>query len=267
MFPKEDPAQLSFFPELPQSSTIPSIATVPEFDRALSNLIKMSDLGAFIQLNIQGLEKGYSLNLTELPIPADFLNLPPDYSPLSVHLFPPQLRNRIKKLTYEVKAFFNPHNSFHTSFGYFLFRSHFKDWKDFLERQRDAIHSFLSTEMKKGRYGHYFLDHFQQGYEHFRALAEITAPWEFRERILLKEVEAQRKRLNETHQTLHTLKATEIDYPFQSLVLKTNHIPMVLHQYLQQVQIHSVFKTIHLEYLSNIEINSIDDIRRLTEGI
>ena len=51
-----DPRQLSLFGELPQSSN-PSIATFPEFDQALNNLIKLSDLEAFIELNIQGFER------------------------------------------------------------------------------------------------------------------------------------------------------------------------------------------------------------------
>jgi hypothetical protein len=38
-----DPRQLSLFGELPRSSN-PSIATFPEFDQALNNLIKLSDL-------------------------------------------------------------------------------------------------------------------------------------------------------------------------------------------------------------------------------
>ena len=45
-----DPRQLSLFGELPNSSN-PSIATFPEFDQALNNLIKLSDLGAFIAVS------------------------------------------------------------------------------------------------------------------------------------------------------------------------------------------------------------------------
>ncbi len=94
----------------------------------------MSDLGAFIQINILGIEKVYSLNLYELKIPQDFLRNDSALAPLTVHLFPQQVRNELKKLTYEVKAFFNRGNSFKTSFGYFLFRSHFPQWKAFLKK-------------------------------------------------------------------------------------------------------------------------------------
>ena len=126
-----DPRQLSLFGELPSSSD-PSIATFPEFDHALNNLIKLSDLGAFIEINIQGFEKSYTLNLSESIIPKDFLKIPKNYSPITVQLFSHDLRNELKKLTYEIKAFFTPRNSFKTPFGYFLFRSDFSNWKLFL---------------------------------------------------------------------------------------------------------------------------------------
>ena len=57
-----------------------------EIRRALNNLIKLSDLGAFIELNIQGFEKGYTLNLSEAIIPKDFLKLSDNYSPITVQL-------------------------------------------------------------------------------------------------------------------------------------------------------------------------------------
>ena len=122
-----DPRQLPLFPELSKDTDIASITSLPEFDKALSNLIKISDLGAFIQLNISGLERGYSLNINEMVIPNDFLK---DGSPRSVsyHLFPDKMRNQLKKYAYEVKSFFNSKNSFYTDYGYFLFRSHFTMW-------------------------------------------------------------------------------------------------------------------------------------------
>lgn len=267
MTEREDPRQLSFFPELGGHASIPSISTMPEFDQALGNLIKMSDLGAFIQLNIQGLEKMYSLNVHELNIPPDFLKFPDNYSPISVHLFPPDLRNRLKKMTYDIKAFFNRGNSFSTSFGYFLFRSHFDLWKTFLEKHRQEIIKTLTNTLGKGKYGQHYLHHLQDGYDHFHSLAGITAPWEFRDHLLLKDIDAARKSLLESGITLYNLKPTDIDFPFFALVLKTNHIPLTLHQFLSQIQIHSVFKSIHLEYLSDREINTIEDIRKLTKDL
>lgn len=267
MTEKEDPRQLSFFSELDGHSSMPSISTMPKFDQALGNLIKMSDLGAFIQINILGLEKMYSLNMRELKIPPDFLNFPNNYSPITVHLFPADIRNRLKIITYKIKSFFNHGNSFATSFGYFLFRSHFEPWKKVLANHRQELIDTLTSSLDKGKYGQHYLHHLQEGYDHFHSLADITAPWEFRDHLLLKDIDAVRKLLVETGTTLHTLKPTEIDFPFIALVLKTNHIPTVLYQFLSQVQIHSVFKSIHLEYLSDREINTIEDIQNLTKDL
>jgi len=267
MFDQEDPCQLSFFPELDERTSLPSISTEPEFDQALGNLIKMSDMGAFIQLNIQGLEKGYTINVKELNIPHDFLNISSAYNPLTVHLFPSALRNQLKKLTYDIKSFFNQDNSFRTSFGYFLYRSSFQSWKTFLKNQKSEIDSALSDFLSGGNFGHHFLDHFKQGYNHIFSQIDIIAPWEKREQLYLKDMDAYRKKINESGLTLHTLKATDIDYPFQVMVIKTSHIPTLLNQFLSQVQIHSIFKSIHLEYLSNRQIDTIEDIKKIAEGI
>ena len=267
MSPKRNPSQLSIFPEISGDMASPSIATIPEFDKALGNLIKMSDLGAFIQINIQGVEKGYSLNLKEMKIPPDFMRGTKNPSPLSVHLFPQYIRNEIKKLTYEVKAFFNRGNSFKTSFGYFLFRSHFPQWKDYLKKCQEDLNVYLSETLSKGVYGQYFLDHFQKGYDYLKESADVTAPWEFNEKLLLKDIQEVRNDLTQSQSTLSTLKPTDIHFPDEMMALKTIHIPMVLHQYQSQIHVHSVFKTIHLEYLSDHEINTIEDVRKLTEKL
>lgn len=264
---RDDPGQLPLFPELSTGQSLPSLATLPEFGRALQNLIRMSDLGAFIELNIQGLDKLYTVNLRDLEIPEDFLKDMKGYTPLSVKLFSKDVRNEIHKFTYDIKSFFNAKNSFKTSFGYFLFRTHFDPWKKTLAQIQDDIQSYLSSTMGKGKYGQNFVDFFRQGYEHMEAHADITAPWEFKKRPLLKDIQTTRKSLNENHQTLFTLKPTDIDFPFNVISLKTGRVPLVLHQFQSQVQIHSVFKTIHLEYLADTEIESLEDIRRLTEGM
>ena len=147
-----DPRQLCLFGKLPRSSN-PSIATFPEFARALNDLIKLSDLGAFIELNIQGFEKGYTLNLSEAIIPKDFLKLPDNYSPITVQLFSHDLRNEIKKLTYEIKSFFTQRNSFKTSFGYFLFRSDFSNWKQYLTAKKEHIIEHMNKKFSGGAYG------------------------------------------------------------------------------------------------------------------
>ncbi len=227
----------------------------------------MSDLGAFIEINIQGFEKGYTLNLSESIIPKDFLKIPSNYSPITVQLFSHDLRNELKKLTYEIKAFFSPRNSFKTPFGYFLFRSDFNNWKNFLSLKKDEINEFLNEELSGGTYGKYFLEHFTRGYEFIESLSDITAPWEFRKKLLLKDIQESRKLMRENSTTLSSLKHTELDFPFSLMVFKTMHIPMVLHQYQSQLQIHSRFKTIHLEYLIDRDINTIDDIRKLADSL
>lgn len=267
MSPKRNPSQLSIFPEIAGDQAAPSIATIPQFDKALGNLIKMSDLGAFIEINIQGIEKVYSINIRELDIPADFLKYQKTPPPLSVHLFPQTIRNETKKLTYEVKAFFNRGNSFKTSFGYFLFRSHFPQWKNYLKQCQEDLNTYLSDTLSKGVYGQFFLDHFQQGYDYLQEAADVTAPWEFKDKLLLKDIQEVRNQLAASQATVSSLKTTDLDYPFEIMALKTSHIPMVLHQYQSQIHVHSVFKTIHLEYLSDHEINTIEDVRKLTEKL
>ncbi len=264
---QRDPRQLPLFPELSEHVSIPSITTLPEFDRALNNLIKMSDLGAFLQINVQGLEKLYTINVPELNIPNDFLKSDVQLSPVTIHLFPAEIRNQLKKFTYEIKSFFNPKNSFRTSFGYFLFRPHFSLWKHYLDQVKKSINDYIYSELGHGNYGQYFLAHFREGYDFFRSIADITAPWEFRDKLLLKDIDAKRKTIADKHQTVFTLKPTEVDYPFEILVLKTHHIPLVLHDYIAQVQISAIFKTIHLEYLADKSIESIDDIKELIKDM
>ena len=65
--------QLALLPELDDHPSLPSITTLPEFDRAMDNLIKMSDLGAFISINVHGVKKTFSIHTRELEIPDDFL--------------------------------------------------------------------------------------------------------------------------------------------------------------------------------------------------
>ena len=124
--------QLALFPELADSPELPSISTLPEFDKALHNLIKMSDLGAFISVTVHGLDKSYSVHVRELEIPEDFLldgrgNAVSQQFPL----FPEPLRQQLRKLSYDVKGFFNRENAFRTSFGYFLYRPYFRIWSKF----------------------------------------------------------------------------------------------------------------------------------------
>lgn len=262
-----DPNQMPLFPELSQHADIPSITTLPQFDRALGNLIRMSDLGAFIQLNITGMEKLYTININELNIPDDFIKEEAASTPRTFHLFPAEVRSRLKKFTYDIKSFFNSHNSFRTSFGYFLFRSHFSIWKLYLEESRKNLGDDLFSILGHGNYGKYFLSCFMEGYEYLKSAADITAPWEFQERLYLKDIDARRKEQADSHMTVFSIPATEISYPLELLVSRTLHIPLTPQEYIDQIQVSSIFKTIHLEYLVNKNIESIEDIKNLVAGM
>ena len=51
-----------------------------------------------------------------------------------------------------------------------------------------------------------------------------------------------------------SLKPTEVTYPFDLLIYKTNHIPISLKDFVENIQISSIFKSIHLEYLADKKI-------------
>ncbi len=267
MLEQSDPRQIALFPELSKHATIPSITTLPAFDKALANLIKISDLGAFIELKISGLERSYSINIQELDIPEDFVKNNISTIPFSKHLFPTDYRNKLKKRSYEVKSFFNVHNSFKTSFGFFLFRSHFSMWKLYLEKMNKSIKNDLYTELGQGKYVEYFLDHFLEGYDYLKSIADVVAPWTFMEDIDIKMIESRRNEIQTNRLTMATLKPTEIIHPFEILIYKTNHIPISLKEYVENIYISSIFKSIHLEYLADKKITGIDDIKQLVKNV
>jgi len=262
-----DPRQIALFPELSKNAAIPSITTLPAFDKALSNLIKISNMGAFIELKIGGLERLYTLNIQELDIPPDFIKNDISTIPFSIHLFPTKFRNELKKKSYEVKSFFNTRNSFKTSFGYFLLRSHFTMWKHYLERTNKTIKDSLYSELGHGKYAEYFTAHFMEGYEHLKLVAGVVAPWEFDDDINIKTIQNKRNEFIEKQLTFSSLKNTEISYPFDLLIYKTNHIPISLKDYVENIQISSIFKSIHLEYLADKKITNIDDIKQLVKNV
>jgi len=262
-----DPRQIALFPELSKNASIPSITTLPAFDKALSNLIKISDMGTFIELKIGGLERLYTLNIQELDIPPDFIKKDISTIPFSIHLFPNDFRNELKKKSYEVKSFFNVHNSFRTSFGYFLYRSHFSMWKLYLEKMNKSIKDTLYSELGHGKYVNYFLAHFKDGYDYLKSIAGVIAPWEFDDEINIKKIQFRHSEIYENQLTISSLKPTEVSYPFDLLIYKTNHIPISLKDYVENIQISSIFKSIHLEYLADKKITSIDDIKQLVKNV
>lgn len=264
---QSDPRQIALFPEISKHAAIPSITTLPAFDKALNNLIKISNLGAFIELKIGGLERIYTINIQELEIPQDFIKKDISTIPFSIHLFPSDFRNELKKKSYEVKSFFNTRNSFKTSFGFFLFRSHFSMWKLYLEKMNKEIKEILYNKLARGKYGEYFQDHFKEGYDYIKSIADVTAPWEFAEEIDIKTIRERREQIIEDQISFTSLKPTEIDYPFDLLIYKTNHIPISLKDFVENIQISSIFKSIHLEYLVDKKITDIDDIKELVQNV
>ncbi len=261
MFEASDPRQVTLFPDLATGTTLPSITTQPEFDQALANLVRISDLGAFVQLNISGVEKSYTLNLAEMAIPADFLKtaLPPAQT---IQLFSPATRRQLQKLVYSVKAFFNNDNSLPTEFGPFLLRPFFTDWQDHLAIEREIIQRSVKKILGRRTYSQLVIEGLTQGYNLLQSAAEITAPWEFEKRLTISKLKNLRRRLLSSEEGLD-LNPTAVDYPLWLLVQKTIHLPLTLAEYQQQIQITSFFKTIHITHLVDKDINSIEDIKSL----
>ena len=132
--------QLALFPELIDSPELPSISTLPEFDRALHNLIKMSDLGAFISITVHGLDKSFSVHARELEIPEDFLlDGRGDAASQQIHLFPESLRHQVRRLSYDVKRFFKQRKFFSDTVRLFPFSSLFQDLVKVCQRTGTTI--------------------------------------------------------------------------------------------------------------------------------
>lgn len=264
----ESTGQLSFFPELSQGPSLPSISTLPEFDKSLHNLIMMSDLGAFVTITVHGVEKSYSVHTSELEIPGDFLqddsigSVSPTY-----HLFPEEVRVHLRKTVYDVKSFFTRKNSFKTPFGYFIYRPYFRTWQKFVEERKEQVEKFLHKALKGRTYGQYFLNAFKEGYAFLRNIKDETAPWEFQDKVYLADVREQRKVIDRQGLTLHSLDHTFPDYPLKAITIKTMHFPLDLKTYVNQLGIQFAFRSIHLEYLKDVEIHTIEDVKRLSEKV
>lgn len=260
--------QLALFPELFKTPELPSISTLPEFDRALDNLIKMSDLGAFISVTVHGLEKSYSIHVRELEIPGDFLlDGRDDAASQQIYLFPEPLRQQLRRLSYDVKSFFNRENSFRTPFGYFLYRPYFRIWSKFVKEQEERFNAFLTDTLSGRTYGRHFLASFEKGYRFLESLKDETAPWEFPGRILLADLHQCRRKIKAESLTLHSLDKTTADFPTLAITLKTMHFPADLSAFVKQVKIQFDFKSIHLDFLKDVEIKSVDDVIRLSESV
>ncbi|MFQ6615842.1 MAG: hypothetical protein ACE5HZ_03605 [Fidelibacterota bacterium] len=268
MFKSRTIGQLSFFPDLFQSSSFPSITTLPQFDRALDNLIKMSDLGAFISITVHGVEKSYSVHPRELEIPDDFiLEEAIDSSSDTFHLFPHEIRHHLRNRAYDAKSFFNTRNSFKTPFGFFLYRPYFRIWHRFVEERKQEVDSFLSRNLKGRVYGQLFLTAFKKGYGFLESIRDETAPWEFLSPVRLSRIRQVRKEIRENNLTLHSLDKTIPEFPLKAIVLKTMHFPETLKDYLNQLHLQYTFRSVHLDYLKDLDIQTIEDVKKFSQGL
>lgn len=260
--------QLSFFPDLFKSPSLPSISTLPQFDKALDNLIKMSDLGAFISITVHGVEKSYSVHSKELEIPDDFI-LDDRVDAVSdiFHLFPEEIRHHLRKRAYDAKSFFIARNSFKTPFGFFLYRPYFRLWQKFVQERKQEVDSFLSKNLKGRVYGQLFLQAFKKGYEFLENIRDTTAPWEFSSSVRLSHIRQVRKEISDDNLTLHSLDKTIPDFPFKAITLKTMHFPETLSDYLNQLNIQYTFRSVHLDYLKDLDIQTIEDVKRFSQGL
>jgi hypothetical protein len=262
MFRSLNPYQIPLFPDLFTEIEVPSIATLPEFDYALKNFIKLSDFGAFIELNISGIDKSYSLNLNELQIPRRYLVSRNDTSSPVFHLFPLAVRKHLNRLKYEVRSFFTKANSLKTSFGYFLYRPYFHLW-DFHKRQfLTDVSDYLRQEIGEQTYQKYFMHAYALGLDwlknHLKKKFYHLLPVDS-----LKVIGTKRRRLRKANVTLSQIDHEDSDYLLNGFLLKTMHLPIALEDYIQGIAVLSHFKTIPLEHLRNVEIDTIEDIAAL----
>lgn len=265
--PKQyNPKQTVLFPDLFEYYDLPSITTLPEYDFAIQNFIKLADFGAFIELNTQGIDKSYSLSLGELQIPKRFLQTQQDAVSPTFHLFPVEIRNQLQRLKYEARTFFNRQNSIKTSFGYFLFRQYFHSWDRHKRATREKIIDFLQSEIGNRAYQEFFQNIWNQGAEWLKARLKRKY-----QRLVpvsnLANIRHKRSLLEGANTSLYQLDRDDPDFLYYCLLLKTEHIPIELSEYTAGIAILSTFKTIYLEHLKGTKIETIEDIHQLLKTL
>ncbi|MFH1250560.1 MAG: hypothetical protein V1715_05620 [bacterium] len=254
-----NPKQAVLFPDLMADLDLPSITTLPEYDKALRNFIKMSDFGAFIELNVSGMEKSFSFSLNELQIPRRYRQTRQDSSSPVYHLFPATIRNHLNRLKYDARSFFNRTNSVKTSYGHFLLRQYFHLWDLHRKYFMSNVVEYLQQEIGEQRYQKYFTGAWSEAvswlrtgikrkYHHLLPSADIA------------QIRRDRERLNSVNMTISHLDREDPDYFQNCFILKTVHIPIDLADYINGISIFSTFKTIHLEQLKKTDIDSLEDL-------
>ncbi|MDO9548914.1 MAG: hypothetical protein Q7J65_08140 [Candidatus Marinimicrobia bacterium] len=251
--------QTVLFPDLMADMDLPSITTLPEYDKALQNFIKMSDYGAFIDLNVSGIEKSFSFSLNELQIPRRYRQTRQDSSSPVFHLFPATIRNHINRLKYDARSFFNRTNSVKTLYGHFLFRQYFHLWDQHRKNSMANILDYLKQEIGDQRYQKYFTGAWNEAvgwlrtgikrkYHHLLPSSNIEL------------IRIERERLSRVNMTISHLDREDQDYFLNCLILKTVHVPTELSDYINGISVSSTFKTIHLEHLKYTNIDSLEDL-------
>ncbi|HPC36686.1 MAG TPA: hypothetical protein P5268_07280 [Candidatus Marinimicrobia bacterium] len=266
MFKNYDPQQMSLFPDLFEDIYLPPITTLPEFNQEMDNFIKLADFGALIDLTFQGLDKSYSLRLSELQIPAQMIRDDARLESPIFDLFPLEYRRRLQRFRYEVKAFFNNQNSIKTPDGYFLFRAHFHQWENYRSQFYQKIVNYLQNDIGPHRYRNFFETCFKSGLDWLNTQLRPIHPYQV-QFADLQEISRRRKSLQSTRTTLAQLTPEDPEYLLNCITLKTLHIPITLAQFIKGIAINSTFKTIHLNYLKDVKIETLRDVKHLLESI
>lgn len=266
MFKPYDPKQVPLFPDLFEDVYLPPITTLPEFEQEIENFIKLADFGALLDLTFQGLEKTYSLRLSELQIPEPLiLENARTESPV-FNLFPTDYYRRLQRFRYEIKAFFNKHNSLKAPNGYFLFRTHFHHWENYRSQFYENLVHYLQSGIGVQRYRNFFETCFQSGVDWL--IAQLRPAHSYLSQFYNpRDLDQRRKTFQKSGTTLAQLTPEDPEYLLNCIVLKTLHIPTTLGQYIKGLAIISTFKTIHLNYMKDVKIETLRDIKNLLESI
>jgi len=262
MYKPYDPKQVLLFPELFDDIYLPPITTLPEFNQEIENFIKLADFGALLDLTIHGLEKTYSLRLSELQVPEQMIREDALSESPVFDFFPSEIHRRIQRFRYEVKAFFNKQNSIKTPDGYFLFRTHFQHWENYRAQFYQNLVNYLQTSIGTKLYRNFLETCLQSGLDWLALQLRPTHPFLTRFSDL-RELEQRRKNLQKSGATLAQLTPEDPEYLRNCIILKTLHIPTTLTQFTKGIAIVSTFKTIHLNYLKDLKM----DVKHLLESI
>lgn len=266
MFKIYNPNQIVLFPDLFNEVEPPPITSLPDFDRALDNFIKLSDFGAFIHLSFHGIEKSYSLNLNELKIRRKYLNKITNISSPVHHLLPDDIHNKLMRFKYEALSFFSQKNSLKTSIGYFLLRRYFHQWELHRKKVLDNISKYLQSDVGEEKYEGLFAKIWNSGVNWLNSIFKKKSPYSILQ-YSSNMVKERRSQFEKAGVTLSQLDEEQEDYLTNCLILKTLHIPQTLSEYISGISIDSIFRTIHLEYLKSVKIESINDIKHLFDLI